>query len=78
MIDEAFMDATPSDSLSSIAGTEDAPNLLVCVRLGYFSVAGARVGFLIGAPDLLGDQRRSLPVEILRPSPLRCPSRIKR
>ncbi len=61
IIDEAFMDATPSDSLSSIAGTEDAPNLLVLRSLGkFFGLAGARVGFLIGAPDLLGRLREHL------------------
>lgn len=55
IVDEAFIDATPEDSLTPLAGTADAPNLLVLRSLGkFFGLAGARVGFLFGAPDLLG------------------------
>lgn len=54
IVDEAFMDGTPEDSLTPLAGTADAPNLLVLRSLGkFFGLAGARVGFLFGAPDLL-------------------------
>ena len=54
IVDEAFVDATPEDSLAALAGTEAAPNLIVFRSLGkFFGLAGARVGFLLAAPDLL-------------------------
>lgn len=54
IVDEAFIDATPDDSLTPLAGTADAPNLIVFRSLGkFFGLAGARVGFLFAAPDLL-------------------------
>lgn len=54
IVDEAFIDATPADSLTPLAGTEAAPNLIVFRSLGkFFGLAGARVGFLFAAPDLL-------------------------
>jgi len=54
IIDEAFMDPTPEDSLTPLAGTSDAPNLIVLRSIGkFFGLAGARVGFVFGAPDIL-------------------------
>lgn len=54
IVDEAFIDATPDDSLTPLAGTADAPNLIVFRSLGkFFGLAGLRVGFLFAAPDLL-------------------------
>jgi cobalamin biosynthetic protein CobC len=54
IVDEAFMDPTPEDSLTPLAGTDDAPNLIVLRSLGkFFGLAGARVGFVIAAPDIL-------------------------
>jgi cobalamin biosynthetic protein CobC len=54
IVDEAFIDATPADSLTPLAGTAEAPNLIVFRSLGkFFGLAGARVGFLFAAPDLL-------------------------
>ncbi|MDD2885158.1 MAG: threonine-phosphate decarboxylase CobD [Dechloromonas sp.] len=54
IIDEAFIDATPDDSLAPLAGTAEAPNLIVLRSLGkFFGLAGARVGFVFAAPELL-------------------------
>ena len=54
IVDEAFIDATPDDSLTPLAGTADAPNLIVLRSLGkFFGLAGARVGFIFAAPALL-------------------------
>lgn len=54
IVDEAFIDATPEHSLTPLAGTADAPNLIVFRSLGkFFGLAGLRVGFLFAAPELL-------------------------
>lgn len=54
ILDEAFIDPTPEESLTPLAGTDEAPNLIVFRSLGkFFGLAGARVGFLFAAPDLL-------------------------
>ena len=51
VVDEAFMDATPADSLASHAGL---PGLIVLRSLGkFFGLAGARVGFVLAEPALL-------------------------
>ena len=53
IVDEAFIDATPEESLTPLAGTSEAPNLLVLRSLGkFFGLAGVRLGFLFGAADL--------------------------
>lgn len=53
IVDEAFIDATPEDSLAPLAGTEAAPNLIVLRSLGkFFGLAGARVGFVFAAAEL--------------------------
>lgn len=53
IVDEAFIDATPEDSLTPLAGTDEAPNLIVFRSLGkFFGLAGARVGFLFAAPEI--------------------------
>ena len=55
IVDEAFIDATPEDSLTPLAGSDEAPNLIVFRSIGkFFGLAGIRVGFLFAAPDLLG------------------------
>ncbi len=47
VLDEAFIDATPEYSLTPLAGTSVAPNLIVLRSLGkFFGLAGARVGFV--------------------------------
>jgi cobalamin biosynthetic protein CobC len=54
IVDEAFMDVTPAESLAPLAGTAEAPNLIVFRSLGkFFGLAGARVGFVLAAPDIL-------------------------
>lgn len=51
IVDEAFMDATPEDSLAPHAGAE---GLVVLRSLGkLFGLAGARVGFVLAWPELL-------------------------
>lgn len=52
VVDEAFGDMLPADSLAPLAGTE-LPRLIVLRSLGkFFGLAGARVGFLCAAPEL--------------------------
>jgi len=54
IVDEAFIDATPDNSLAPLAGSDHAPNLIVLRSLGkFFGLAGARVGFVFAAPSLL-------------------------
>lgn len=51
VVDEAFMDATPAESLAGQAGL---PGLIVLRSLGkFFGLAGARVGFVLAEPVLL-------------------------
>jgi len=53
IVDEAFMDPTPEESLTPLAGTIDAPNLIVLRSLGkFFGLAGARVGFVFANADI--------------------------
>jgi cobalamin biosynthetic protein CobC len=50
VVDEAFIDAEPGESLSGAA----ADNIVVLRSLGkFFGLAGARVGFACAAPELL-------------------------
>ena len=54
VVDEAFADADPRDSLADLAGTRAAPNIVVLRSVGkFFGLAGARVGFAIARPELL-------------------------
>lgn len=51
VVDEAFMDATPQDSLCADTGRK---GLLVLRSAGkFFGLAGARAGFVCAAPELL-------------------------
>ena len=51
VVDEAFMDATPAESLAIHTGL---PGLIVLRSLGkFFGLAGARVGFVLAEPALL-------------------------
>ena len=71
IVDEAFIDATPDESVTALAGTADAPNLIVLRSLGkFFGLAGARVGFVFAAADLL--QRMA---EAMGPWPVSGPAR---
>ncbi|ATE62327.1 threonine-phosphate decarboxylase CobD [Thauera sinica] len=50
IVDEAFIDAEPEDSLAPLAGR---PGLVVLRSLGkFFGLAGARVGFVLAPPAL--------------------------
>jgi cobalamin biosynthesis protein CobC len=54
IVDESLIDPTPEESLTPLAGTTEAPNLIVLRSLDhFFGLAGARVGFVCAAPDLL-------------------------
>ncbi|MGE5492463.1 MAG: threonine-phosphate decarboxylase CobD [Actinomycetota bacterium] len=54
VVDEAFADPAPENSVVDLAGGPEAPNLIVLRSLGkFFGLAGARVGFVFGLPDLL-------------------------
>ncbi|MHB1427456.1 MAG: threonine-phosphate decarboxylase CobD [Rhodocyclaceae bacterium] len=58
VVDEAFIDAEPMESL---AAANDAENIVVLRSLGkFFGLAGARVGFAFGAPELLDRLRETL------------------
>ena len=58
VVDEAFMDATPEDSLASYIGL---PGLIVLRSLGkFFGLAGARMGFALAEPTLLERLREAL------------------
>ncbi len=51
VVDEAFMDVTPENSL---CGNSSLPGLIVLRSLGkFFGLAGARVGFVCAHPELL-------------------------
>ena len=70
VVDEAFADAEPENSLVSLAGSVDAPNLIVLRSLGkFFGLAGARVGFLFGDRDKLDGLREMIgPWAVSHPS----------
>lgn len=54
LVDEAFLDVSPAASLAAYAGLPGYENLVVLRSLGkFFGLAGARVGFVCGAPALL-------------------------
>jgi cobalamin biosynthetic protein CobC len=61
IVDEAFMDPTPEESLTPLAGTDEAPNLIVLRSLGkFFGLAGARVGFVFAAPEILARMHEAM------------------
>lgn len=71
IVDEAFGDADPDNCVAALAGSEQAPNLIVLRSLGkFFGLAGARVGFIFGTPEKLDRLR-----EALGPWPLSGPAR---
>ena len=58
VIDEAFMDLTPEQSLCPLTGR---PGLIVLRSLGkFFGLAGVRLGFACAWPELLQDLHRLL------------------
>jgi cobalamin biosynthesis protein CobC len=68
IVDEAFIDADPAESLAEHAGL---PNLVVLRSLGkFFGLAGARVGFVLAPAEL-----RARLADRLGPWPLSGPAR---
>lgn len=54
IVDEAFIDPTPEQSVTALAGSDDAPNLIVLRSLGkFFGLSGLRLGFVFATPALL-------------------------
>lgn len=69
IVDEAFLDATPAQSLASYIGT---PGLIVLRSLGkFFGLAGARVGFVLAWPELLAAIE-----DLMGPWPISGPARM--
>ncbi|MDR2789139.1 MAG: threonine-phosphate decarboxylase CobD [Candidatus Accumulibacter sp.] len=70
IVDEAFADAAPENTLTALAGRDTAPNLIVLRSLGkFFGLAGARVGFILAAADELDRLREMIgPWSIAHPS----------
>jgi histidinol-phosphate aminotransferase len=62
VVDEAFIDAVPGEP-QSLAARADLPGLLVIRSLTKtWGLAGLRVGYLLGAPDLLARLRAAQPL----------------
>jgi cobalamin biosynthetic protein CobC len=58
VVDEAFAEVVPEWSVAEIAGTPGAERLLVLRSFGkFYGLAGVRLGFVVGAPALLGRLR---------------------
>lgn len=54
LVDEAYGDAYPENSVTPFAGTTQAPRLITLRSIGkFFGLAGARVGFVFADTDLL-------------------------
>jgi len=70
VVDEAFMDMTPQDSLLSHFDQLLPDNIVVLRSLGkFFGLAGVRVGFLFASPILLGQAQYQLgPWNVAGPS----------
>ena len=70
IVDEAFADPEPENSVVTLAGSAEAPNLIVLRSLGkFFGLAGARVGFIFGAAEKLERLREMLgPWAVSNPS----------
>jgi hypothetical protein len=67
IVDEAFGDPDPENCLSPLSPAARAPNLIVLRSLGkFFGLAGARVGFVFGAPT-----NSNATAEVLVPGPCR-------
>ena len=72
IIDEAYMDATPTESIVTAVAADDWQRLIVLRSLGkFFGLAGARAGFAIGAATVIDALR-----DELGPWPLSGPTRV--
>jgi histidinol-phosphate aminotransferase len=62
VVDEAFMDAVPGEG-ESLAGVRDVPGLLVLRSLTKtWGLAGLRIGYVLGARDLVAALERAQPL----------------
>jgi cobalamin biosynthetic protein CobC len=70
IVDEAFGDPEPENTVAALAGGDAAPNLIVLRSLGkFFGLAGARVGFVFAAANQLDRLREAIgPWSIAHPS----------
>jgi cobalamin biosynthetic protein CobC len=58
VVDEAFAEVTPEASVADIAGTSEAQRLVVLRSFGkFYGLAGLRLGFVVGAPDVVARVR---------------------
>jgi len=54
VVDEAFAEVTPESSVADIAGGNEAQHLVVLRSFGkFYGLAGLRLGFVVGAPELM-------------------------
>jgi cobalamin biosynthetic protein CobC len=54
VVDEAFAEVTPESSVADIAGGNEGQHLVVLRSFGkFYGLAGLRLGFVVGAPELL-------------------------
>ena len=61
VVDEAFGDSVPENTVTDMAGSDAAPNLIVLRSIGkFFGLAGARVGFVFGDAEKLALLREKL------------------
>jgi cobalamin biosynthetic protein CobC len=61
VVDEAFAEVVPDWSVAGLAGTAAAERLLVLRSFGkFYGLAGARLGFIVGAPALLERVRSAI------------------
>ncbi len=68
IVDERFADAEAQASLAACAGGERAPNLIVLRSLdAFFGLAGARVAFVLAAPEKLERLRSIVGNDALAP-----------
>jgi cobalamin biosynthetic protein CobC len=61
IVDEAFVDTDPGLSVAALAGAPGHERLMVLRSFGkFYGLAGARLGFLVAAPDLVARVRQAL------------------
>ncbi|MBT2411332.1 threonine-phosphate decarboxylase [Streptomyces sp. ISL-12] len=62
VVDEAFMDAVPGER-EALAGRADVPGLVVLRSLTKtWGLAGLRIGYVLAAPDVIGELERAQPL----------------
>jgi histidinol-phosphate aminotransferase len=62
VVDEAFMDAVPGER-EALAGRTDVPGLVVLRSLTKtWGLAGLRIGYVLAAPQTIGDLERAQPL----------------